>query len=158
MWHSQGAPSAQRMLALLYVSHCPVFGDISWRLGYRKGRTQSYLCPAVSSAIRQGSSWGTQKIPFPFHSWGTSLDLDCGLGPGPLRNYNEIVIVVLAAQLGQGQEEAVDSSLFPYSLLASSLTLASCQWSEGGGQPAFPPQGVGLLGSQLCGSADTTAY
>lgn len=155
MWPFQGVPSTRRRLALSYVSHCPVFGDISWRLGYRKGRTQSRLCPAVSSALREGSSWRTQKLSFPFHSWGTSLDLDCGFDPGPLRNHNEIVIVMLAAQLGQHREEAVGSSSSPSSLLASSLTLASCQWSEGWGQPGCLPQGVGLLGSQLCESADT---
>lgn len=65
---------------------------------------------------------GHQKLSFPPHSWGHPWTQMCGPDPGPLgNNPSEMVIVVVAAQRGQGLEEAVNSSLGPSSSLASPL-------------------------------------
>lgn len=70
------------------------------------------FCALCILSSKTGQLMGHQKLSFPPHSWGHPWTQMCGPEPGPLgNNPSEMVIVVVAAPLGRGLEEAVNSSL-----------------------------------------------
>ena len=127
-------------------------------MGCGKGGTWSLLCPITTSALRQGRSWGT------FNKYNFSLPHGGHHGPRyVVLSLGTLEITPVDGHCGCGRltwlGQAVGSSLGPAPLLAFTVaSWASCQWAEGGSQLACTPQGVALLGSQPCGSADLTGF